>query len=163
MPPRLLLHGHDTIECAYYLRRIGKSALDFSRLSAMKEEMRNSKSRDPVPLQLGDIEFQLLPYGTKSGYPFVIQNQDFSIQCGEFNTPSFFVTFRSLGLWQHGAVGLHRRFMAWAESVRPAPLGETDAAMEVGRGLVDEAFRVLKAAAEAEGFEVCMGGSQVVF
>lgn len=58
-----------------------------------------------------------MPNGTKSGYPFLIENEAFSIQFGEFNKPNFFVTFRSFALWQFGAQALNRRFLNWASSV----------------------------------------------
>ena len=63
----------------------------------------------------------LAGHGTGSGYPFLIENDAFSIQFGEFNTPSFFVTFRSIALWHQGTQGLHERFMAWASSVGMRP------------------------------------------
>jgi hypothetical protein len=44
-----------------------------------------------------------------------------------------------------------------------ANLGDTDAAMEIGRGLVREAMMLLKAAGEAEGFEVQIEASNVVY
>ena len=42
-------------------------------------------------------------------------------------------------------------------------LGHTDAAAAIGRGLVQEAFRLLKTAAEREGFTVEMTVNSVVF
>ena len=54
---RLLLHGHDTIECAYYLAAEGARLLDFERLAVEKEEMHLSKSRKPKALKLGSEEF----------------------------------------------------------------------------------------------------------
>ena len=112
-----LLTGHDTIECAYYLTPMAGSGLDFERLAVEKEMLRASKSRHPKPITLGSEEFLLAGHGTGSGYPFLIENDSFSIQFGEFNKPNFFVTFRSYALWQHGAARLHQRFLAWAESV----------------------------------------------
>jgi len=58
-----------------------------------------------------------MPNGTKSGYPFLIENDCFSIQFGEFNKPNFFVTYRSFALWKFGANKLNRRFLDWAASV----------------------------------------------
>lgn len=43
------------------------------------------------------------------------------------------------------------------------PVGETDMAMEIGRGLVDEAMRMLKATCEGEGFTVDISIRLVVF
>lgn len=42
-------------------------------------------------------------------------------------------------------------------------LGETDAAMAIGRGLIREAMLLLKNAGEAEGFEVEVTARQVVY
>lgn len=114
---RLLLSGHDTIECAYYLAPADDCLLDYERLAVEKEIMRLSKSRKPTLIKLGSEEFMLAGHGTKSGYPFLIENDAFSIQFGEFNKPSFFVTFRSIALWHSSAQGLHERFLAWAASV----------------------------------------------
>lgn len=119
MTPRLLLCGHDTIECAYYLARSDSCLIDYERLAVEKDIMRQSKSRKSTPIKLGCEEFMLAGHGTGSGYPFLIENEAFSIQFGEFNTPSFFVAFRSyfvafrsFALWHHSTQGLHQRFMA---------------------------------------------------
>lgn len=117
MAIRLLLSGHDTIECAYYLAPSEGCLLDYERLAVEKEIMRQSKSRKPMLIKLGCEEFMLSGHGTGSGYPFLIENEAFSIQFGEFNNPSFFVTFRSIALWHQSAQGLHERIMAWAASV----------------------------------------------
>ena len=117
MIPRLLLSGHDTIECAYYLAPSEGCLIDYERLAVEKETLRQSKSRKPTPIKLGSEEFMLAGHGTGSGYPFLIENEAFSIQFGEFNTPSFFVAFRSIALWHQSAQGLHERFMAWTASV----------------------------------------------
>ena len=117
MTPCLLLSGHDTIECAYYLAPAAGCRLDYARLAVEKEELRLSKSRKPTVIKLGSEEFMLAGHGTGSGYPFLIENDAFSIQFGEFNQPSFFVTFRSIALWHSGAHDLHQRFLAWAESL----------------------------------------------
>lgn len=114
---RLLLSGHDTIECAYYLAPSEGCLLDYERLAVEKEILRQSKSRKPMLIKLGSEEFMLAGHGTGSGYPFLIENEAFSIQFGEFNNPSFFVTFRSIALWHQSAQGLHERIMAWAASV----------------------------------------------
>lgn len=117
MTPALLLHGHDTIECAYYLVALPNCTLNFEKLAAEKEALRAAKVRRPKAIALGRKEFLLMPNGTKSGYPFLIENDCFSIQFGEFNKPNFFVTYRSYALWQFGAAKLNRRFMDWAASV----------------------------------------------
>jgi len=114
---RFLLSGHDTIECAYYLAPAENCSLDYERLAVEKEIMRQSKSKKPSPIKIGTEEFMLAGHGTGSGYPHLIENEAFSIQFGEFNKPSFFVTYRSIALWHSGAQALHERFMAWASSV----------------------------------------------
>jgi hypothetical protein len=43
------------------------------------------------------------------------------------------------------------------------PCGETDAAMAIGRGLINEAALLIKNAAEAEGFSVEFRVNQVVY
>jgi hypothetical protein len=67
------------------------------------------------------MEFALSPNGTRSGYPFLISNQQWSIQFGEFNDPSFYVSFRSLALWHKGAKALHDEFLQWAQSLGYLP------------------------------------------
>lgn len=112
-----LLHGHDTIECAYYLAPMSDCLLNYEQLAAEKEALRTAKVRHPKAIKLGREEFLLAAHGTGSGYPFLIENDCFSIQFGEFNKPNFFVTYRSFALWQYGALALHRRFLDWAFSV----------------------------------------------
>ena len=114
---RHLLSGFDTIECAYYLTKTSGSAFDFSRLEQEKGAMKSAKIRRPTPLQLGAEEFLLANHGTGSGFPYLLENDAFSVQCGEFNKPNFFVTYRSHALWHQGAEGLHQRFLKWAASV----------------------------------------------
>lgn len=138
----LLLSGHDTIECAYYLAPDSGCLLDYERLAVEKETMRLSKSRKPTPMKLGCEEFMLAGHGTKSGYPFLIENEAFSIQFGEFNNPSFFVAFRSIALWHQSAQGLHERFLAWAASVglrayQPEKLSRVDFTFDYHLPLID--------------------------
>lgn len=114
---QLFLHGHDTIECAYYLRPLPDCTLDFAQLAVEKEALRQAKQREPKTITLGGVDFLLQPYGSSSGFPFVIANQDYTIAFGEYNTPSFFVKFRSEALWRDGAAALHHRFMDWAGRV----------------------------------------------
>lgn len=116
-PPSPLLHGHDTIECAYYLAALPNCSLDFEKLAAEKEALRLAKVRRPKALIIGSEEFLLMPNGTKSGFPFLIENDAFSIQFGEFNKPNFYVTYRSYALWQFGAAKLNQRFLDWAASI----------------------------------------------
>lgn len=131
----LLLSGIDTIECAYYLKSGCIHNLDFDALRAQKEVIRQSKHPESGVLELGGMEFMLSPNGTKSGYPFLISNQDCTIQFGEFNTPSFFVKYSSFALWNKGAKFLHQRFLDWAGSlgfiaVRPEGLSRCDFAFD---------------------------------
>lgn len=121
MTSNLLLFGHDTIECAYYLRKSYGSTFNFERLAIDKEALRQMKQPEPKVIKLGGMEFMLQPYGSSSGFPFVITNQDFTIAFGEFNNPSFFIKFRSLALWRESAFALHKRFMQWAEGLGLVP------------------------------------------
>lgn len=118
---QFLVSGHDTIECAYYLMRENICLLDFESLAVQKDELARAKIRKPKVITLGCEEFLLAAHGTGSGYPFVIENDTFSIAFGEFNNPNFFVTFRSIALWHHGAFNLHQRFLSWAKSVGLTP------------------------------------------
>lgn len=114
---KLLLFGHDTVQCAYNLVVTESCSIDFDRLAIAREAAKQSKSREPIVIELGGVGFLLEPSGSKSGYPFIINNPDFRIEFGPFNTPSFYVTFRSEALWREGAQALHQRFIRWAESV----------------------------------------------
>lgn len=142
MTSKLLLAGHDTIECAYYLTPSDACLLDYEYLATEKEKIRQSKSRKPTHIKLGCEEFMLASHGTKSGYPFLIENDTFSIQFGEFNIPSFFVTFRSIGLWHSGAQILHERFITWAQSVglvssQPERLSRVDFTFDYHLPIID--------------------------
>ncbi len=121
---KLLLHGIDTLQCAYFLVPSGTAGIDFQWLSEEKERIRQSRFREPYAISLGDTPFLLHPYGTVSGYPFLITNEDFKIEFGQFNNPSFFVTFKSQALWRETAVFLHEKFLRWAASVGYAPFRE---------------------------------------
>ncbi len=128
---RLLISGIDTLECAYYLGPGPVCKLDFVQLREQREFMRQSKHPEAGVIELGGIEFLLSPNGTASGYPFRLSNQLCTIQFGEFNDPSFFVTFRSLALWTRGARQLHQQFLDWALSlglvvVRPEGVSRCD-------------------------------------
>lgn len=132
---KFLISGFDTIECAYYLVPTDEYKLDFIQLAAHKESMVRAKVTKPKPIQIGCEEFLIASHGTGSGYPFVIENDSFIIQFGEFNRPNFFVKFRSVGLWHFGALALHHRFMDWAKSVglmayQPERLSRVDYAFD---------------------------------
>jgi hypothetical protein len=139
---KLLLSGLDTVECAYYLRPGRACKLDFASLREKREMQRDAKNRDGMVIELGGKEFLLSPNGTRSGYPFLISNQHLSIQFGEFNEPSFFVTFRSLALWSQGAKALHEDFLKWADAlglvpVRPEGVSRVDFAFDFHLPTVD--------------------------
>jgi hypothetical protein len=114
---RRLIAGLDTVQAAYYLRPQVQGGFDFERLMVAKERLRADKSRKGELLRIGGESFLLQGYGSKSGYPLVLDHLDFTMECGEFNSPSFFVTYRSKALWEKGAKVLHEAFVNWAESV----------------------------------------------
>lgn len=114
---KALIHGFDTLEVCYYLRPSKGCQLDFENLAMIKDAMRNSKTRDPIPITLGSTDFLLSSHGTARGYPFLIANSECSIEFGEFNHPSFFVTFRSIALWHKGIQRLHAEFLAWVQNL----------------------------------------------
>ena len=130
-----LISGFDTIECAYYLIPTDKYQLDFVSLAVQKENLVRAKNSKQQAIKLGSEEFLLASHGTNSGYPFVIENEVFVIQFGEFNKPNFYVKFRSIALWHHGVLALHERFLAWAASVgmiqsQPERLSRVDYAFD---------------------------------
>ncbi len=114
---KLLLHGVDTLQCAYYLHQERKGDLDFAQLLQRREELRQLGNREGASIILGGIDFMLHPHGTGSGYPLLLTSEKFKIECGEFNEPSFFVTFPSQALWSKSAPLLHETFLKWACSV----------------------------------------------
>lgn len=120
-PYKLLLHGFDTLQCAYFLRQSSADGIDFQSLAKQREEIRQTKMKEPVPVGIGNTSFLLSPYGTASGYPFIISNEDFKIEFGQFNNPSFFVTFKSQALWRESAYYLHEIFLKWAGSAGFVP------------------------------------------
>ena len=115
--PTFLISGHDTIEIAYYLQTRSQCLIDFDQLIAQRDRLKESKTRKPKLVTLGEEEFLLASHGTRSGYPLLLENEAFSVQCGQFNQPSFFVTFRSIALWHDGLAALHERFLTWAHSM----------------------------------------------
>jgi hypothetical protein len=115
---RLLLHGLDTVEAAYYFRPSIGCELDFVALAERREAMRAARRREPELLSIGGKEFLLASHGTASGYPFLMENGEASVQFGEFNSPSFFITYRSHALWHKGAVALHGEMLSWATAAR---------------------------------------------
>lgn len=115
---RFLISGHDTIEVCYYLHPLPDCLLDFQEIGMQKEALRQSQSkrREPKIITLGCESFVLKSHGSSNGFPFVMENDTFIVEFGEFNHPSFRVKFRSQPLWQHGALALHQRFLNWSDS-----------------------------------------------
>lgn len=137
-----LISCFDTIECAYYMVPTDNFCLDFIDLAAQKESLNKAKINKPKPFKLGSEEFLLASHGTSSGYPFLIENDAFIIQFGEFNRPNFFVKFRSIALWHNDVLNLHQRFLAWASSVglmqsQPERLSRVDYAFDYHIPLID--------------------------
>jgi hypothetical protein len=138
----VLLAGHDTLQVAYYLRPEPESAVDFAALLAQREALRSSGGRDPAVVTIADAEFLLHPYGSTSGYPLVLTCPNYKMECGEFNRPSFFVTFRSEALWRDSADYLHAQFLAWARAAglameRPESVSRVDWAFDYHLPVVD--------------------------
>ncbi len=138
----LLLHGIDTLQCAYYLRQQGQGKFDFGQLLQSRESLRQLGTREGEPITLGGVPFLLHPHGTSSGYPFLLTSEDFRVECGEFNSPSFFVTFRSQALWRESAHLLHEKFLCWARAVgfvpvKPEGLSRVDFAFDYYLPVVD--------------------------
>lgn len=137
-----LIHGIDTLQCAYFLEPRGDTAIDFGKLAELKESIRQSKDKNPVAVELAGMGFLLHRYGTSSGYPFVLENELFKIECGEFNKPNFYVKFLSQALWRESAWLLHEKFMAWTRSAgfvpyRPETLSRVDFCFDYHLPVVD--------------------------
>lgn len=118
----MLIHGFDTIQCAYFMESKRKG-IDFELLARERESIKRTKSKEPQKMTLGEHDFLLHPFGSSSGYPIIITNEDFRIEMGEFNNPNFFVTFRSQGIWRSSVFDLHDRFIDWAKGVGFEPYG----------------------------------------
>jgi len=138
----LLLHGIDTLQCAYYLRQERQGEFDFGQLLQSRESQRELGTREGEPITLGGVPFLLAPHGTASGYPLLLTCEDFKIECGEFSRPSFFVSFRSQALWRESAHLLHVKFLQWAQSVgfvpyQPERVSRVDFAFDYSLPLID--------------------------
>ena len=118
---KYLADGIDTIEISYYLRADANSLIDFEALAAKRENLCSKKTRVGTPIKLGTEEFLLQGNGTKRGYPFLMENECFQVEFGEFNKPNFFVTYRSKALWHNGLEVLNAQFLFWAQSVGFTP------------------------------------------
>ncbi len=108
----------------------------------MKEDLREAKVKEPSKVLLGNRTFLLHPFGTSSGYPFLMSDEDFKVEFGESNSPSFFVTFKNQALWRESAYSLHQKFLDWAESVgfatlRPERLSRIDCCFDYHLPQVD--------------------------
>ncbi len=118
---KLLLHGFDTIQCAYFLKPFRHDGIDFNLLAQRQEAIKSSRKKLPVTITLGNSQFLFYSHGSKSGYPYIISNENYKIEFGEFNKPNFFVTFPSQALWRDSAYALHEKFVLWARSVGYEP------------------------------------------
>lgn len=141
-PFKLVLCGLDTVECAYFLKADENAILNYIDLAVRKAEIRNTRFKEERKVTIGGIDFLLAPNGTKSGYPFLISNRDFTIQFGEFNNPSFFVKYSSEALWRDGVEALHHKFLSWATSLgftptRDESLSRADHAFDYSLPIVD--------------------------
>lgn len=114
---RRLVSGLDTVQVCYYLRRDVGAVFDFEALMLARERLRANRARCGAVVEIGGWTLSVRPYGSSSGFPLVLDHADYSIECGEFNRPSFYVTFRSAALWRLGARSLHEAFLHWAQSV----------------------------------------------
>jgi hypothetical protein len=76
----------------------GRGGIDFEWLIKERERIKQTKSKEPKKILLGECDFLLHPFGTASGCPLVISNEDFKIEMGEFNNPNFFA-YKRLGSW----------------------------------------------------------------
>ena len=65
---QLLLHGVDTVQCAYYRNVSGSSIFNFQEPSVKKEDLRDRKSKFPQMVEIREELYHLFPHGTSSGY-----------------------------------------------------------------------------------------------
>ena len=139
-PP--LIYGFDTVEIAYYLTPSSSCSFDFDRLVAQRDSLKSSGLRHLSEITIGSEDFGLASHGTKSGYPLLLSNESFTVQCGEYNVPSFFVTYSSLALWHEGIESLHKRFLFWAngvglEPIQPESISRADYAVDFHLPVMD--------------------------
>ena len=76
--PKLLLFGHDTVECSYYLQAAPGCSIDFEALTVQREALRQAKSRDPKPITLGGVDFLLHRSGSSRGFDRWARKQNLS-------------------------------------------------------------------------------------
>ncbi len=75
----MLIHGFDTLQCAYFLESTKKKGIDFELLTREKEGIKKTKLKESKRISLGEYNFLLHPFGSSSGYPLIITNEDFNI------------------------------------------------------------------------------------
>lgn len=112
---KLLLHGLDTLEVAFYLN-VRASRLDFVQIEAGQQRAKEARRDGFIELALGTETFALLPYG-RFPYSYVLSNEEFEIRLAEFMRPACVVRFSSKGLWTFGVKALVERFETWCESM----------------------------------------------
>jgi len=137
--PRLLLHGLDSLYVCYYLELV-TSNLDFEDLEYRKQLVKDGQQGQEF-LELGSERFMLKAYGQKP-YRYVLENEAFSVALGENMSPSLKVQFYSAALWRDGAMALHGRIHAWAESMgahrnRPEVVSRADWAFDFNLPAID--------------------------
>jgi hypothetical protein len=139
---RCVLAGFDTIQAAYYFVPSNQGEFQFEPLVVQRDRLRLDKARLGEVLTIGGETLLLKSHGSKSGYPLILEHAHFTAECGEFNNPSFFVTYRSEALWHLGAAALHNFFLHWADAVglsvvRPETLSRVDFAFDYYLPTVD--------------------------
>lgn len=112
--PQLLASNLDSLYVSYYLD-LETSDLDFADLE-FRKLMLADRETGYDDVTLGSERFLLKPYGKKP-YRYVLANDAFEIAIAERLKPSTSVQFISKALWHEGADALHKRILAWAESL----------------------------------------------
>jgi hypothetical protein len=64
-----LIHGFDTVQCAYFLESRRKS-INFEMLIREREGIKQARSKEPQKISLGGCDFLLYPFNKASGYRF---------------------------------------------------------------------------------------------
>jgi hypothetical protein len=54
---KLLLHGIDTLQRVYFLGQSSADGIDFQSFAQQREEIRQTKMKEPVPVELGNTSF----------------------------------------------------------------------------------------------------------
>ncbi len=63
----ILIHGFDTVQCAYFLESTRKRGIDFELLTREREGIKQTRSKEPKRISLGKFDFLLHPFGSLSG------------------------------------------------------------------------------------------------